>query len=128
MKLISASSFLRFTFIIFASVISVSPFCQTPLKLWYDKPATEWVEALPLGNGHIGAMVFGRVENELIQLNESTLYSGGPVKKNINPGSAAILPLVRKALLEEGDYSKADSLTRKMQGLYTESYLPLGDI
>lgn len=101
---------------------------QSPLKLWYDKPANEWVEALPLGNGHVGAMVFGRVENELIQLNESTLYSGGPVKKNINPGSAAVLPLVRKALLEEGDYSKADSLTRKMQGLYTESYLPLGDI
>ena len=128
MKLISRSFFLHFTFILGAGFISLSSFCQSPLKLWYDKPATEWVEALPLGNGHIGAMVFGRVENELIQLNESTLYSGGPVKKNINPGSAAILPLVRKALLEEGDYSKADSLTRKMQGLYTESYLPLGDI
>jgi alpha-L-fucosidase 2 len=53
------------------------------MKLWYDKPAAVWTEALPLGNGHIGAMVFGRVEEELIQLNESTLWSGGPVKTNV---------------------------------------------
>lgn len=48
---------------------------QEPLKLWYDKPAGEWVEALPLGNGHIGAMVYGGVIEELIQLNESSLWS-----------------------------------------------------
>jgi alpha-L-fucosidase 2 len=46
-----------------------------PLKLWYDKPASNWVEALPVGNGKIGAMVFGGVEKELLQLNESTLDS-----------------------------------------------------
>ena len=47
--------------------------------LWYDKPAEIWTEALPLGNGHMGAMVFGGIEQERIQLNEVTLYSGDPL-------------------------------------------------
>ena len=99
-----------------------------PLTLWYKKPAAQWVEALPVSNGHIGAMVFGGVEEELLQLNESTLYSGGPVKKGINPEAYQFLPQIREALLKEEDYSKADNLTKKMQGLFTESYLPLGDV
>ena len=53
---------------------------QENLKLWYEQPAKLWEEALPIGNGHLGAMVFGGVENELIQLNEGTLWSGGPQK------------------------------------------------
>ena len=48
-----------------------------PLTLWYRKPAQKWVEALPIGNGRLGAMVFGGVENERLQLNEDTLWSGG---------------------------------------------------
>ena len=55
------------------------------LKLFYDKPASKWVEALPVGNGRIGAMIFGGVEEELLQLNESTLWSGGPVKASVHP-------------------------------------------
>ncbi|OYX81801.1 MAG: alpha-L-fucosidase, partial [Flavobacteriales bacterium 32-34-25] len=98
------------------------------LKLWYDKPSEKWVEALPVGNGRIGAMIFGGVEEELLQLNESTLWSGGPVKTNVNPESKNYLPKIREALLNEEDYSKANQLTRKMQGLYSQSYLPLGDI
>lgn len=98
------------------------------LKLWYNQPAKEWIEALPVGNGHIGAMVFGGVEEELIQLNESTLWSGGPVKTNVNPASASYLPQVRKALLEAQDYQLANTLLKKMQGLYTESYMPMGDL
>ncbi len=74
-----------FSLLIVSFLFFTTSFAQSPLKLWYNKPATQWVEALPLGNGHIGAMVFGGVNEELIQLNESTLYSGGPVKKNINP-------------------------------------------
>lgn len=99
-----------------------------PLKLWYDKPATQWVEALPVGNGKIGAMVFGGVGDELLQLNESTLYSGGPLPKQIAPGASKYLPEIRKALLENEDYGVADQLTRKMQGPYTQSYMPLGDL
>ena len=114
--------------VLFIFSVSSKLMAQTDLKLWYKYPAKEWVEALPLGNGHIGAMVFGGVEEELIQLNESSLYSGGPVKKNINPSAQSFLSSVRTALLTEENYSKAYELTKKMQGLYTESYLPLGDV
>jgi alpha-L-fucosidase 2 len=99
-----------------------------PLKLWYDKPASNWVEALPVGNGKIGAMIFGGVEKELLQLNESTLFSGGPVPKVINPAAASYLPKIRKALLQDSDYGEAEQLAKKMQGFFTDSYLPLGDL
>ena len=49
-----------------------------PLSLWYQQPAAEWIEALPIGNGRLGGMVFGSVPNERIQLNEDSLWSGGP--------------------------------------------------
>lgn len=101
---------------------------QSSQKLWYAKPAERWVEALPLGNGRVGAMVFGGVNEELIQLNESTLWSGGPLKKNVNPEAHQYLSGIREALLEKEDYSKANELTKKMQGFYTESYLPLADL
>lgn len=103
-------------------------FAQNDLKLWYDKPAEVWTEALPLGNGRLGAMVFGKVGEELIQLNESTLWSGGPVKTNVNPQAASYLPLIREALLKDEDYTRANDLTKKMQGLYSESFMPLGNL
>lgn len=96
-------------------------------RLWYKEPAREWTEALPVGNGRLGAMIFGRVGEELIQLNESTLWSGGPVPKVINPDAASHLPEIRKVLLE-GDFDKASALAKKMQGLFTESYMPMGDL
>ena len=77
---------------------TASCYAQYNLKLWYSKPAVQWVEALPVGNGKIAAMVFGGVEQDLLQLNESTLWSGGPVKKNINPGAPGYLPQIREAL------------------------------
>ncbi len=101
---------------------------QTSLKLWYDKPAAVWTEALPLGNGRIGVMDFGGIQEALFQLNEGTLWSGGPVKININPEAPAYLPLIRKALMKDQDYEKAIALTKKMQGVFTESYMPLGDL
>jgi alpha-L-fucosidase 2 len=97
------------------------------VKLWYNAPATEWTQALPLGNGRLGAMVFGGVNDELIQLNDATLWSGGPVNNHVNPEAAQYLPLVRTALAQQ-DYHKADSLLHKMQGVYSQSFLPLGDI
>ncbi len=101
---------------------------QKDLKLWYKKPAKTWNEALPLGNGRLGAMVFGGVEEELIQLNEATYWSGGPVKTNVNPNAYANLLLAREALLKNSDYAKANEYSKKMQGYYSESYLPLGDL
>ena len=117
---------------IFFSIFLFSFFVDTAAqqneKLWYNKPAALWTEALPVGNGRLGAMIFGGVSEELIQLNESSLWSGGPVPQSINPDAAQYLPQIRKILLEEEDYAKATAVAKKMQGLYTESYLPLGDL
>ncbi|MFD2569018.1 glycoside hydrolase N-terminal domain-containing protein [Spirosoma soli] len=113
-----------FTLFFFASFAA---FAQKPLTLWYKQPARNWNEALPVGNGRLGAMVFGRASDELIQLNEATLWSGGPVNPNPTPDAATYLPQVREALFRE-DYKAADNLVKKMQGLYTEAYQPLGDL
>ena len=51
-------------------------------RLWYDKPATQWLEALPIGNSHLGAMVYGGIDTEEIQLNEETFWSGSPYSNN----------------------------------------------
>lgn len=96
-------------------------------KLWYDAPATVWEEALPLGNGRIGAMVYGNPTQEVYQLNEETLWSGYPQECN-NPKAAEVLPLVRKAV-DEGDYVKASALWKaNAQGPYTARYLPLANL
>lgn len=97
------------------------------LKLWYNKPATAWEEALPLGNGTTGAMVFGKVVHERFQLNDHTLWSGYPVDGN-NPKGPEYLPQVRQAIFE-GDYNKGAALFKKgLQGTYSARYLPLGDL
>ncbi len=112
-----------FLFLSFSSPL----FAQSNLKLWYNQPAAAWTEALPVGNGRIGAMIFGKVDEELIQLNESTLWSGGPVTTHVNPESPTYLPKVRLAL-EQEDYKQAVALVKNMQGLFTQSYMPLGDL
>lgn len=96
------------------------------LKLWYKSPAQQWTSALPVGNGRLGAMVFGGIQQERLQLNEDTLWSGGPRDWN-NPDAKAVLPEVRRAIAD-GDYVKADKLCQKMQGTYNQSYLPMGDL
>src|SRR6185295_2607730 len=79
-----------------------------PLTLWYRRPAEQWVEALPVGNGRLGAMVFGGVVNERLQLNEDTLWAGGPYDP-VSPDAAAALPEVRR-LVFAGQYAEADRL------------------
>ena len=96
------------------------------LKLWYRRPAREWVEALPVGNGRLGAMVFGTIGSERLQLNEDTLWSGGPKEWN-NPGAREALAEIRR-LVFEGKYVEADTVSKRMMGPYTQSYLPLGDL
>ena len=122
-SLISRKSLLVIAFGLF----SVASFSQSDLKLWYNKPAKQWTEALPVGNGTFGGMVFGKVDEELIQLNEATLWSGGPVKTNVNPGAFENLKPLREALFAS-DYGKATALAKKMQGYFSESFLPLGDL
>jgi len=96
------------------------------LKLWYNKPAIAWEEALPLGNAKTGAMVFGRIAKERFQLNDNTLWSGAPNPGN-TPEGPAILPQIRKQVFE-GNYDSATILWRKMQGPYSARYLPLADL
>jgi alpha-L-fucosidase 2 len=98
------------------------------LKLTYTQPTPEkdFAAALPIGNGRLGAKIYGNVANEVIYLNEVTLWSGIPHSYN-DPNSAKVLPLVRQAVAK-GEYKKADSLARFMQGINNEAYQPLGDI
>jgi alpha-L-fucosidase 2 len=117
-----------FTLVIFLNLILSTVSAQQNERLWYKQPAKTWTEALPVGNGRLGAMIFGGIREELIQLNESTLWSGGPVPATINKDAPKYLSQIREVLLNEEDYSKAIPLAKKMQGLYTESYMPLGDL
>jgi alpha-L-fucosidase 2 len=96
------------------------------LTLWYQQPATQWEEALPLGNGKTGAMVFGGVDREQYQLNDNTLWSGYPDPGN-NPNGPIYLPLVRKAV-DEGNYGLAAQYWKKMQGPYSARYLHMGNL
>lgn len=106
---------------------------SSPIKdwrLWYNKPATVWEEALPLGNGSLGAMVMGDTNTERIFLNESSVWSGQNYF-NENPGMLGVLPEIRKALFD-GENAKADLLTTKYCTSKLDprygSYQPLGDL
>lgn len=101
------------------------------LTLWFRQPAAEWNEALPVGNGRLGAMVFGGVENERLQLNEETIWSKGGVPQDKKEGYKA-LPQIRK-LLFAGRYSEAqqmclDHLLGERPASGTNSYQTLGDL
>jgi len=99
------------------------------MKLWYEEPAKEWAQALPVGNGRLGAMVFGGKENERLQFNEDTLWTGQPHEYQ-HGGAVAYLPVVRK-LLFEGKQREAEKLAgEKMMSvpLRQEKYQPFGDL
>jgi alpha-L-fucosidase 2 len=105
------------------------PATDESLVLWYDKPASEWTEALPVGNGRLGAMVFGGIANEQLQLNEDTLYAGSPYDPN-NPEALKALPEARR-LIFEGKYKEAHDLVgAKMmaQPIKQMPYEPVGDL
>ena len=99
------------------------------LKLWYRRPAEKWTEALPVGNGRLGAMVFGGVEKDRVQFNDDTLWTGGPHEYQ-HEGAAEHLATVRK-LLFEGKQRDAENLAmEKMMSvpLRQEQYQPFGDL
>jgi len=84
---------------------------NSDLKLWYNQPAAKWIEALPVGNGRLGAMVFGGIENERIQLNEESLWAGAQINNN-NPGASEHLAEIQQLLLR-GESRKARKLADK---------------
>ena len=97
--------------------------------LWYDSPADEWVQALPVGNGRLGAMVFGGIANERIQLNEDTFFAGSPYD-GTNPKAGAGLPRVRD-LIWAGKYKEAQDLADDVLVARPQrqmSYQPIGDL
>jgi alpha-L-fucosidase 2 len=99
------------------------------LRLWYRQPAERWNQALPVGNGRLGAMVFGRTDHETIQLNEETVWSGGPYDPVV-PGAWRALAEIRR-LLFAGDIPAAhDLFGRTMMGHPFEQmkYQPLGNL
>ena len=101
----------------------------TEYKLWYDKPAQVWTEALPLGNGRLGAMVFGNPGTEQIQLNEATIWAGRP-NNNANPDALLAIPKVRE-LVFAGKYLEAQTLATQKVMSQTNSgmpYQPFGDL
>ncbi|WP_019536332.1 glycoside hydrolase family 95 protein [Paenibacillus ginsengihumi] len=98
-------------------------------RLWYRQPAGKWMEALPIGNGRLGGMVFGRIAEETIQLNEDSVWHGGH-RDRTNPDAAASLPEIRRLLLE-GKVGAAQHLARMALSplpKYTGPYQPLGDL
>ncbi len=97
------------------------------LHLRYDEPAEFFEETLLLGNGRIGAALFGGMGTERIYLNDATLWAGGPVDPNMAPEAHQHLPAVREALAAE-DWELADRLVRQLQGSFSESFAPLGTL
>lgn len=101
-------------------------------RIWLEQPAKDWNEALPIGNGRLGAMVFGDVFHERLQLNEDTLWSGEPISQE--PASEEVREERQKVLNEirnlvfHKQYAEATELCKRLQGPYTQSYLPLGDL
>ena len=102
---------------------------QNNLTLWYTNPAQKWTDALPVGNGRLGGMVFGGVQQERIQLNEESVWAGSPVNNN-NPGAKSHLKEIQTAIFN-GDYKSARDLSNKyLVGTppNVRSYQPLGDL
>ncbi len=92
-------------------LLATHALAQQPLKLWYAQPAAKWTDALPLGNGRLGAMVFGGVAQDRIQFNEATLWTGRPRSYN-RPGAAQYLPQIRQ-LLAAGKQAEAEALAEQ---------------
>ncbi|WP_198175211.1 glycoside hydrolase N-terminal domain-containing protein [Spirosoma telluris] len=86
------------------------PTARQPLTLWYKQPASQWVEALPIGNGRLGGMVFGGVETDHIQFNEQTFWTGEP-REYQREGAAQYLPQIRQ-LLADGKQADAEKLAQ----------------
>ncbi|TDS18755.1 alpha-L-fucosidase 2 [Maribacter caenipelagi] len=124
---------------LFASVLSLFIFscqdlvdkqeasAQKKYTLWYEKPASHFEESLVLGNGKMGASIFGGVQVDSIYLNDATLWSGEPVNPNMNPNAHEYIDDVRK-VLEDEEYQKADELIKNIQGSYSQSFAPLGTL
>lgn len=106
---------------------AVADHALRPLQLKYNRPAEYFEETLILGNGNLGASVYGGVEHDRISLNDITLWTGEPETETAEPEAYRFLPIVRELLANE-DYTGADDAIRNIQGNGSEIYMPLGEI
>jgi len=97
---------------------------QQPMRLWYQRPAIYFEESLPIGNGRLGALIYGDPAADSLQLNDITLWSGKPIDRSEDEGAAVWIPRIREALFAE-DYRQADSLQLHVQGHNSSYYMPL---
>ncbi|MBR6194847.1 MAG: glycoside hydrolase family 95 protein [Prevotella sp.] len=100
---------------------------QPPMILHYDRPADHFEESLPIGNGKLGALVYGGTDDNIIYLNDITLWTGKPVDRNLDANAHLWIPKIREALFAE-DYRKADSLQLHVQGPNSQFFQPLGTL
>lgn len=97
------------------------------MKLWYEQPAASWVEALPIGNGRLGGMIYGKTDSEIISLNEDTLWSGYPRERNPKDKKESFLQAME--LAKSRKYHEAQGLIEaELTSGWSQSYLPLGDL
>lgn len=121
------SAIIKTFFILLLTSCYTNISAQSKNVLWYNKPAEFFEESLVLGNGKLGATVFGGVNSDKIYLNDITLWSGEPVNSNMNPEAYKNIPAIREALQNE-NYKLAEELNKKIQGKNSESYAPLGTL
>ena len=100
---------------------------QAPMVLQYDAPADYFEESLPIGNGKLGALVYGGTDDNIINLNDITLWTGKPVDPNLDKDAHQWIPKIREALFNE-DYQTADSLQLHVQGPNSQFFQPLGTL
>ena len=100
---------------------------QAPMVLQYDRPADYFEESLPIGNGKLGALVYGGTDDNIIYLNDITLWTGKPVDRNLDADAHQWIPKIREALFNE-DYKLADSLQHYVQGPNSQYFQPLGTL
>ncbi len=100
---------------------------QLPMRLWYNTPAALFEESLPIGNGKLGALVYGSPDKNIIHLNDITFWTGKPVDLTKDNDAHQWIPAIREALFQE-NYPKADSLQLHVQGNDSQNYMPLGTL
>ena len=119
----------RILLIVIGHLAVLTAWCQNqlPMRLWYEREAQFFEESLPIGNGKLGALVYGGVQDNLIYLNDITFWTGKPVDRNLDADAHQWIPKIREALFNE-DYKLADSLQHFVQGPNSQFYQPLGTL
>ena len=119
---------LRSFALIVLATLALTAASQQHHKLWYSEPAHHWLEALPVGNSHLGAMIYGGTDTEEIQLNEETFWSGSPYSNNSSE-SLGVLPEVQRLIFEGKEYEASKLIdSHFVKGPHGMRFLPMGSL